>query len=488
MTIAFTEIPANLRVPGTYVEFDPSLAERGVGSFPLRGLIIGQKQGGTLAALAVERITSPEQASALAGPGSIGSRMAAAWFQVNQATEVDLILLAAAGGATPAIKTITFGGGSAPGGLAVYIGGDRYFIDTSGATTATAAALVGAIDENPETPMVATINPGNLSQVILTARCAGEAGNQIDVRVAHLDGESIPSGLTVTIATSAAGAGNPTIATALSAVSDVHYDIIAHPFTDTTNLAALEADLAARETALRAQQGHAFTGFIGSQGVLAAMGDARNSRNSTIVGLEPFPGVSYERAAQVAALVAFHGSIDPVRPFQTLELSGYAPAVEDRFSVTERNLLLADGISTTVADRVGQVRIERLITTYQTNAAGAPSIAYLDVNTRLAQSFYRKAVTARVALRFPRHKLADDSANFTPGPSAKIVTPKVFMAELVGHYQELVNLGICEDLDGFVANSIVERDPGDPNRLNAALAPNFVNGLIVSAVLVQFRL
>lgn len=489
MAISFNQIPSDLRVPGNYLEVDPSLAEQGVGRFPLRALIIGQKtSAGSLAAATPVRITSKEQASAFSGPGSIGSRMAAAWFAGNRSTELDLVLLSDAGGAVPNVRSVSFGGVPASGGLAVYVGGDRYTIDTSGALTATATALAAAINANPESCMSAAVNPGLLTQVLLTAKNGGEVGNTIDVRVAHLAGETVPTGLTVTIATVASGSGNPALTSVLAAIAGVQYDIIAHPFLDSSNLTLLETDLAGRAYAIQAIPGHAFTGAVGSQGVLAAIGNARNSENSTIVGLESFPGVPCERAAQIAGLTAFYGEIDPARPFQTLALTGFAPRVEDRFTIEERNLLLRDGISTTVSDRAGTVRIERLITTYQTNAAGAPSVAYLDVSVRLLLSFYRKSLIAWLSLRFPRHKLADDDVRNPPAPGSGLVTPSVFRAEVVSHYQGLLDLGIVEDLDGFIANSTVIRSTTDVNRIDAALAPNFVNQLMVGAVLVQFRL
>ena len=58
MAIQFSEIPSNLRVPGNYLEVDPSLAERGAGAFPFRALLLGQKTAaGTLSPSTVERIT-----------------------------------------------------------------------------------------------------------------------------------------------------------------------------------------------------------------------------------------------------------------------------------------------------------------------------------------------------------------------------------------------------------------------------------------------
>lgn len=488
MAISFNQIPAALRVPGSFLEVDPSLAEVGVGAFPLRALLISQKTtAGTLAINTVQRITSKEQASELAGPGSMGSRMARAWFSVNQSTEFDLVLQNDADGGVPNVQTVTFGGVGAPGGLAIYVGGDRYPIDGSGALTATAIALVAAINADPESSVVAAVNPGTQEQVILTAKNDGLVGNFVDVRAAHLPDETIPSGLTVTIVNTAVGATNPDVTAALAAVAGVQYDVMTHPYLDAANLTVLEADLASRADAMSAIPGLAFTGASGTQGVLAALGNTRNSQFSTIVGVETFPGVPTERAAAVAGLVAKYGAIDPARPFQTLEVPGYAASVADRFTLAERNLLLFDGIATLTADRVGTVTVERLITTYQTNSAGAPSAAYLDVNLGLLLSFFRKAYTARIALRFPRHKLANDSG-VAPGPATALATPKVYKAEAVSLYAELVALGICEDLDGFVDNSTIERNQSDVNRIDASLAPNFVNQLRVSATLVQFRL
>ena len=488
MAISFSQIPAALRVPGVFSEVDPSLAEVGVGLFPLRALLIAQKvTSGTQAPNTVQRITSKELASELGGAGSIASRMAREWFSVNQSTELDLVLQDDAGGGVPNIMTLTFGGTGGPGGLAVYVAGDRYAIDASAALTVSAASLVAAINADPEASVVAAVNPGTLEQVILTAKNDGEVSNGIDVRVAHLPGETVPSGLTVAIVDTAVGAGNPDITGALAAVAGVHYDIVIHAYTDAANLGVLEADLLARADAMQAIPGQAFTGSKGTQGVLAALGDTRNSKHSTIVGMEPFPGVPSERAAAVAGLVALHGGIDPARPFQTLEVPGFAPSVEDRFTLTERNLLLFDGISTLNADRAGTVRIERIITTYQTNAAGAPSTSFLDVNLMLLLAFFRKAFTTRIELLFPRHKLASDGGT-APGPGTSLVTPNTYKAEAVSLYADLVVLGICEDIDGFIKNSTIERSATDPNRMDAALAPNFVNQLRVAATLIQFRL
>jgi phage tail sheath gpL-like len=49
-------------------------------------------------------------------------------------------------------------------------------------------------------------------------------------------------------------------------------------------------------------------------------------------------------------------------------------------------------------------------------------VSYLDLETKWTVDYIRFAVRARIALRFPRHKLADDGTNFAP--ARPIATPK----------------------------------------------------------------
>ncbi len=49
-------------------------------------------------------------------------------------------------------------------------------------------------------------------------------------------------------------------------------------------------------------------------------------------------------------------------------------------------------------------------------------------------------------------------------------------------------IGLVENRKLFAKYLIVERDPGNPNRLNVLFPPDYVNQLRVFAVLNQFRL
>jgi phage tail sheath gpL-like len=194
-----------------------------------------------------------------------------------------------------------------------------------------------------------------------------------------------------------------------------------------------------------------------------------------------------EFAAAVTALVALHGNIDPARPFQTLAISGVLPPAEsDLFTISERNLLLFDGISTAKVASGGLVQIDRLVTTYQTNSAGAPDVSYLDVTTMLTLLYLRYSFRNRILTKYPRHKLANDGTRFGPGQA--IVTPAVLKGEMCASYRTMERAGIVENFDLFKQHLVVERNVSDPTRVDVLFPPDYVNQLRVFALLNQFRL
>ena len=489
MAVAFQQIPVDWRVPGTYMEIDPRFADSGTGTFPLRALIIAQMvSAGSGTALSPFRLTDEGQIEGLAGAGSMAHRMCREWLKHNKVTETDVILITDLVAGVQATGVIDFGGTISAGTLFLYVGGDRIAVLVASTDTVqdVATNTAAAINATHGACVTAVVNPGDDTQVLLTARNKGSVGNTIDLRAAHLAGESVPTGLTVGFTAMNGGTGNNTagLTSAFGAVDGVQYDVIVHPYVDTSSLIEVENELEARADAMSAIPGVAFVGHAGSQGVLAAIGDARNSPYSSIIGFETFPGVPVERAAAVAAVVAKFGANDPARPFQTLPIEGYAPAQAERFSDAARNLLLHDGISTVKVGAGDQVQICRLITTYQETAGGAPSDAYLDVNTLLTLSYVRKSFVATMNGLFPRAKLAEDGGP-TPGAGSALVSPSIYKAHAVAWYEGLVALELVENLDGFKANSTFATN--GPDRIDAVLAVYLISPLRMAAVLNQFR-
>ena len=488
MTVSLSTIPASLRTPGAYLEFDSAKAVTGLPAAPTRALLIGQRlAAGTIAAGVATRIVTPDQAAQAFGRGSMLHGMASAFKKADSVTECWAIALDDLGAGVAASGTIIVTGpATAAGTIQLLVAGRPVNVGVAAGDTGNtiAAAIAVAITALPDLPVMAV---AAAAVVTVTARHKGTAGNDIDLRANFYQGQRLPTGIALAFAALANGAGNPDIGAVFAAVGDAAYSTIALGFADAATLAIVETELASRWSALRMNESMAFAATRGTQGTLAAFGNARNCAFVSIIGAKAAPNPTWEWAAAYAAVVGFNAAIDPARPFQTLPLSGLlAPAEADRFTRAERDLLLRDGISTWTVDALGQVLIERAITTYQLNAAGIEDIAFLDVNTPLTLAYLRFAVRARILAKFPRHKLAGNDAKFGAGQA--IVTPNTIRAELIALMRELEDAGLVEDLDQFVGDLIVERDATDASRVNALIPPNIVNQFRVFAGRVEFRL
>lgn len=490
MTISFNAIPNSNRVPFIAAEFDNSRASQGPAQLAYRVLLMGAKlAAGTGTANTAVKATSADQVLTLAGRGSQLHRMAKRYFENNTQTETWVLPVDDAGGGTQGTKTITLSGtATASGTLSVYIGGDLVSVGVASgdAAAAVATALNAAVNANLDLPVTSGVATAT---VTLTARNRGTCGNDLDVRLNYQDGEKTPAGLTAVVATGVTGATNPTLTTAIANMGDNWFHIVIHPWTDATSLTAIETEMARRFGPMVMLDGVAITSAAGTQSALGTLGDARNSQHSCIVaqpGKNPVTPPA-EFAAMVGATVAKYAAIDPARPLQTLALSGAKPPVEaDRFTFSERNLELYDGISTTKVAAGGVVQIERLVTTYQTNAAGAADTSYLDVSTMLTLMYLRYSFRTQLQNRYPRHKLGSDGARFGAGQA--VITPKLAKAEALAWFRQMEDLGLVEGFDQFKTDLVVERNASDPNRLDILLPPDLINQFIYGAVKVQFRL
>lgn len=488
--IVFNSIPTTLRVPFVAVEFDNSKASQGPALLAYRALLIGQRRStGTAVANSLHRVTNADQVLTLAGRGSMLHRQAIAWFANNKSTELYIGVLDDNGAGVAATGTLTITGPATEAGtLNIYLGGTKVSVAIANGdaqntiATNVAAAITAALDLPVTAAAVA-------NAVTLTFRHKGVVGNDFDIRLNYQTGEKTPAGVAVAIVAMANGATNPVLTTLISALGDTWYNIIAHPYTDATSLTAIETELASRFGPMRMIDGLAITSAAGTTSALGTTGDSRNSPHSIIVsqpGKNPLtPPMEY--AAMVAATVAYYGQIDPARPHQTLPLVGALPPAEaDRFTNTERNLLLFDGIATSKVAAGGVVQIERVITTYKTNAAGADDTSYLDATSMLTLMYARYTFRTRLLNKFPRHKLANDGTRIAAGQP--IVTPKIMRAEAIAWFQELQDIGLFEGLDQFKQDLVVERNLSDPNRMDVLLPPDLINQLIVTGAQIQFRL
>ena len=142
--------------------------------------------------------------------------------------------------------------------------------------------------------------------------------------------------------------------------------------------------------------------------------------------------------------------------------------VAKRLGRMEQESALYNGCTPLEVGPGEKVQIVRAITTYTRDPQGVEDIALLDLTTIRTLDYIRKACRERISLRFPREKLTNRT-------SAKV------RSELIDVLYKLEELEIVEEVKANLPGLLVERDLQDPNRLNAKIPADVVNGLHVFA-------
>jgi phage tail sheath gpL-like len=491
--VNFEQVPQNLRVPGAYVEVSNRLAISGIVQQQFRILVIGQRlTTGNVAQAVPTLITSKAQAVEAFGRGSNLAHMLATLIDNNDFGEKWAIALDDNGAGAQAVGTITVTGpATANGTLSIYIAGTKVevAIVSGDAQNTIASAINTAINANGDLPVTSSVAT---NVVTITARHKGEIGNDIDIRENYygaLSGEKTPAGVSLAIVQPTGGTSNPDVATAIAAMPpDMIFNVILGPYTDSSNLTKIKTELDRRWGPTIKQHGAYVTAKGDTVGNLTTFGNSYNHQDVQVWDAHhDSPTPAYLWAAAAAGQVAFCASEDPARPYTTRPLIGVLPPPpKTRRTYTEKNSLLFAGVATHYIDRDGTVRLERGISTYKTNAVGAPDTSYLDIQTRFTLAFKVQSLDARIRLKFPRHKLADDGTRFGAGQA--IVTPKIIKAELIALAGLWEELGLMENMDYFKANLVVERNLADRTRLDVIVTPDVVNQFYVFAASIQFKL
>jgi phage tail sheath gpL-like len=489
--VTFNAIPNTLREPGVLVEFDGTKAQQGPSIQPYHILVIGNKlAAGTQPAETPLLVTDVEQARVAFGAGSMLHHMAEKIIANNGITKTTFIAQDDAGASVAATGTFTFvGTATAAGTIYMYLGGRRVTAavavgdDETAVATAVAAAATAA-------DALAVTAGSALGVVTFTARNKGDAGNDIDLRLNYRDGEELPTGITNAVVAMSGGSGDPDITDVISAIGDVWYNafVVGYASID-AQVDILETELADRFGPIRSIDGMGFWGMAKANhaALITELDTNRNSPHTTIMPTVNALNPPWEWAAATAGQVMARANSDPARPYTLLPLLGIlAPADEDQFTYAERNLLLHDGGSTFTIDAGGVVRLGRVITTYQETAGGAPDTAFLQVETLLTLSYLRYDFRTLFQIRFPSAKVADDGTRFGPGQA--VITPKIGRAFALDRFKLWEELALVEGEDQFKTDLVVERNAGDPTRLDFLLPPDLVNQLFIAAARIEFRL
>lgn len=484
MAIQFNEIPVNWQVPGVYVEVDNSGAVQGTPAMRKPVLLVGLRRStGTIAAEVVTPITAASQGALYFGHGSQLAQMIEAFVAVNENAELYAVALNEDAAGVKATNTITVTGTATEDGTINLVAGGRKVavaVANGDGQNTIASAIKAAFDEDVDLPFAA----GVASNVVTnTARHKGEYGNDLSVFQSYYTGQKLPAGVSLAITAFSSGATNPDIADVIAALGGEYYYTIVTGWTDDGNMDTLEAELEDRWGPMQAIPGQAIAALRADYADSQTYGNARNSAFSTVLATSASPTPPWMCAAILAAVEVAQN--DPARPRQNKKLPGMlAPLVADRFSMTERNLLLLDGMATYKIE-AGDCIIERMCTTYQTkNGVADPS--YHDIETMRTLAYLRYSLSSRFLLKYPDAKLANDGTNF--GPGQVVVTPKIARGEVLALFSEWERDGLVEGREQFAEQLVVERDANAPTQLNIFLPPDLINQLRVTAAQVAFKL
>lgn len=461
--ISFEQIPASIRKPGKYAEFNTKLAVRTLPGNLQKTLIIAQRMAaGTVLAGVATDVFSDADAATYFGRGSLAHLMVRAALQANPYLSLQVIAADDAGASIAATKTVTITGPATSAGvLTVAIGDDlvQIAIASGDANTAIATALNTQFAAQPDLPFTAGVAAG---VVTLTAKNKGTLANGI-VCTASVTA----TGVTAVVAAGVAGATDPTLATTLALVFAAGHDVLISPYTDTTSLAALRDHLDNCGNGIEKRGAFATVALVGTLSAATTTMLAANPKRITgaLVPSTTTPG--YEVAAAYGAIAA--GEEDPARPLNTLVLPGVsAPPMASWLSRTEQENCLYNGVTPTEVGPGNVVQIVRAITGYTKDANNTPDISLLDLTTIRSLDYTRKAIVQREALRFPRAK-----------KSKRVKTQ--LREEILDVLYKLEDLEIAENVAENEDGVLVEDDLQDPNRLDVRIPVDVVNGLHVIA-------
>lgn len=490
--MALNQVPANIEVPFVYIAIDNTGSFEGVSAQNYRVLLIGSGNG-TATAGKTYQVSSLAQAKTLFAAGSDIYLMAEAFTRNDNISQIHAAAINGAG-LTQASCTLTLALES--GATRVEVNGSiRITVnDTTVVVSYTTADTLASIEKSIKTalsiiPYLQT-DSADEGTVTITAIPKGEIGNFSISATEETAGKSklvvTVTGLTEGRTTNGTAIQQADFAGIFTNLPDIQYNLIVCSFTSIDIANALKNELSDRFGPLRQKDGAA---ILTTTSEISKIPDSLQKLNSQFVSiLSPgdSPTPAYLFGAATAGQISASATLDPARPFQTLELKGRFAPPRTKPTFSERNNLLRSGISTIVFDQSDTPRIERIVTTYLQNDSGAEDRSYHDLNTLLTLGFIRNDFRLFLLNRYGRSKVANDNTRFAAG--VQVITPKLAKAETIARFREYESLGYVENVDSLKQSLIVRRSAQDPNRLEFLLRPNLVNPLTVIGVELGFIL
>ena len=492
MSIVIDQVPANQLTMLGAVQLD----RIGTSPGPARNrtYIVGQKtSSGTATANTPVQVSSVQHARGLFGRGSHLALMVEAYHANHPTAELWCIPVADNGSGTAAVGSIQVtAAATGPGTISLYIAGQLVQVGVApgdGVNTI-AAAISAAINDELDLPVTATVSTDT---VTITCRHKGTLGNEIDTRINYRTGECLPSGVALSITqvgAGTAGATDPTLTTANTALASAVWRWLVYPYTSDSQVDALDTIMFSRWDAMIGLQGAAFSGYDDTVANLTTWSGSRNSPHHVTVGCYASPTPTWQVGAAYAGAcvrsLEAHASV----PLLARAVAGVlAPDIASRFTETEINTLGLDGVATFRFDSFDQPRIANAVTHYKTDSLGAADTTLQFVNAPAQLMVISDRTKALIASTCAGKILVDDASLVSPG--TPVIDTEIIAANVRGLYGEMVRDGLVEAPDEFADALVVERDGSNANRINILMPPDLANQLNVVGVLLrpylQFR-
>lgn len=449
-------VPASVRKPGVYPEFQFVQSASLLTPLELRVVVIAECKGGTAAIEEPIQVFSETDADAKAGTGTLGALGCRKAFETaklkGSTPEIWLCPIAEPAAGTAMQETITVTGpATASGTLVLEIAGRTIQVGVSDgdAQNAIATAIHDALAAMATTLPVTAAVAANV--VTCTHVTKGVNGNDVTFST-----EQGVAGVGIAFAQSVAGAGAATITNALNALYNQRYHATAISNHTATDVTALVAD---RLFAWGYAQANYRFHFLGDTGTLSSaqtLQAAGNDFGVLVVSSEQCPALPIELAIATAvsefcrdapnANVA--GDVLPLPP----------PPASFAYTDSEIESALNGGV-TPLTPAGGFLKIERLVTT-QITFNGAPFEPLRDIAYPRTAAYLAEEVADAWLVAFPQQTETDDTLK----RARNVVIRVQRAAEAAGYIKHVDDhLGeITTEYAGAPAGRMVSTNPFEP--------------------------
>ena len=500
----FTQIPNSLLVPGMYQEIDNSLA--GTREEPKKILLVGSFNGvtGTAKDSVIERVTSTVKAYGKFGYGSNLAIMAENFLAVNTEDELYALPVEDKGIAFSQKYKIELKQ-AITGNINIKVNASEITVSVTKEDTeeTIAGKITASVNSVLNLPITATAekketeipnpdgdDPATITQtemfVIFTATSKGDYG-----LIFEIESDSVKLELTLSENTDASSSAITNWTKYFEAMGETRYNYIISSFNDANALKSFAEELEDRYSATRQIGGRMFvylSGDIGDTSEENSIIGRTLKINSPHIVVIPvlntseLPIIFLTRisATAITSLIS-----DPAANTWGVEVSGIS--ANKSLSFDERQALLKGGVATYTINSSGSVLIERLVTSYTTNAEGERDTSYLDVQVVETVDAIRTYINTEAKRQFKGWKLSSTTENF--GAGAKVMNAEVWISFLCDIYKSVFieEKRWAQDFSSYKDSITAQVKTGTKTWLEYTHQPNLIGQFYIGTGLNQFK-